>query len=175
MELLGRISALEELSSRTPELRRHNRVDAVHSSTAIESNELSAAQVGDLANGTPVYAPSRAVTEVENALAAYDALGDLDPRDVDDLLRAHCILTAGLVAESGAFRTVDVDIVNTEGDVIHTGSRAEQVPRLVAELLEWGQVAGDHPLVVSSATHFLLEHIHPSATAAAGSGGCGRR
>lgn len=161
VELLGRISILEELTSRAPELRRTNRINSVHSSTAIEGNELTLAQVEDVARGKAVFAPPRAVREVENALAAYDALGSLDPWSVEDLLRAHGLLTAGLVAESGAFRTVDVDIVNVDGEVLHSGSRVEKVPRLMSELLEWGSTSADHPLVVSSATHFLIEHIHP--------------
>lgn len=161
VELLGRVSAIEELSGRALELRRTNRLEAVHSSTAIEGNTLTWAQVAAVAKGEPVLAPPRAVKEVENALAAYDALGDLDPWNVEDFLRAHALLTAGLVAESGTFRSVDVEIVNAAGEVVHTGSRAEKVPRLIAELLEWGRASVDHPLVVSSATHFLIEHIHP--------------
>jgi Fic family protein len=124
------------------------------------------AQVEALALGGSVVAPPREVLEVTNALAAYDALSATDgdglaPWSVADFLRAHGLLTAGLVAESGAFRTVDVEIVNAVGEVIHTGSRAQKVPRLVAELFEWGGRAGDHPLIVSSATHFLIEHSHP--------------
>lgn len=161
VELLGRVSAIEELSASRLELRRTNRINAVHSSTAIEGNELTLAQVEDVARGEPVFASPRAVTEVENALAAYDALDMLNPWSADDFLRAHGLLTAGLVRESGEFRTVDVEIVNADGDVLHTGSRVEKVPRLVAELLEWGSASADHPLVVSSATHFLIEHIHP--------------
>lgn len=161
VELLGRISAIEELSGRGLELRRSNRINSVHSSTAIEGNELTLAQVQDVADGQPVFAPPRAVKEVENALAAYDALESLDPWSVDDLLRAHGLLTAGLVAQSGEFRGVDVDIVNADGDVLHTGSRHEKVPRLIAELLAWGKASADHPLVVSGAVHFLIEHIHP--------------
>lgn len=161
VELLGRIGAIEELTGGGLELRRANRIGSVHSSTAIEGNVLSLAQVESVANGEPVFAPPRDVKEVENALAAYAALDDLDPWDVNDFLRAHALLTAGLVAESGAFRSVDVDIVNADGDVLHTGSRSAKVPRLVAELLEWGGASADHPLVVSSAVHFLIEHIHP--------------
>lgn len=161
IEVLGRASAVEELSGRAPELRRTNRIGSVHSSTAIEGNRLTLAQVEDAANGEPVFAPPREVKEVENAFAAYDALDGLDPWSVDDLLRAHGLLTAGLVSESGAFRTVDVEIVHPDGTVLHTGSRVEKVPRLVAELLEWGRSSTDHPLIVSSATHFLIEHIHP--------------
>ena len=161
VELLGRVSAIEELSGRGLELRRTNRINSVHSSTAIEGNALTLAQVEGVANGEPVFAPRRDVKEVENALAAYEALDTLDPWRVEDFLHAHSLLTAGLVTESGAFRTVEVDIVNATGEVLHTGSRVEKVPRLVAETLEWGGASADHPLVVSSAVHFLIEHIHP--------------
>lgn len=160
-ELLGRISAVEELSGRVPELRRSNRIGSVHSSTAIEGNQLSLSQVADVANGTAVFASPRDVKEVENALAAYEALDELDPWSVADFLRAHRLLTEGLVNESGRFRTVDVDIVGPDGTVLHTGSRHEKVPRLMSELLEWGSGSADHPLLVSSAVHFLIEHIHP--------------
>lgn len=161
VELLGRISAVEDLLGSGLELRRTNRIGSVHSSTAIEGNALTLAQVEDLANGVPVYAPPRDIAEVENALTAYESLDDLDPWSLEDFLRAHGLLTTGLVTESGAFRSVDVDIVNADGAILHTGSRAEKVPRLIAELLEWGSASPDHPLVVSSAVHFLIEHIHP--------------
>ena len=161
IELVGRVSALEEIAHDPVELRRTNRLMSVHSSTAIEGNQLSLAQVQDVANGDPVLAPPRDVLEVENALATYDALDSFDPWNVDDFLRAHSLLTKSLVPEAGSFRTVDVDIVNAQGEVLHSGSRVEKVPRLISELLEWGSTSTDHPLVVSSATHFLIEHIHP--------------
>ncbi|MGC5166797.1 Fic family protein [Luteimicrobium sp. DT211] len=161
VELLGRVTAVEQLSGRALELRRTNRIGSVHSSTAIEGNVLTLAEVDAVAHGEPVFGPPRDVQEVQNALAAYDALEGLDPYAVDDFLGAHALLTAGLIAESGAFRTVDVEIVGVDGAVLHTGSRHARVPRLVGELLEWGGASTDHPLVVSSAMHFLIEHIHP--------------
>lgn len=161
VELVGRVRAAEELSGRVPELRRTNRLRAVHSSTAIEGNTMTLAQVAAIAEGKPVIAAPREVQENANALAAYETLGELDPWSVDDLLRTHGLLTGGLVAESGAFRTVDVEIVNSDGLVLHTGSRFSKVPRLVTELLEWARDSQDHPLVVSSAVHFLIEQIHP--------------
>lgn len=133
----------------------------MHSSTAIDGNGLTLAQVTDVAMGEPVVAPPREVREVENALAAYDAIDDLDPWSVDDFRRAHGLLTAGLVTESGAFRTVDVEIVHPDGTVLRTGSRVAKVPGLVAELFVWGRESTDHPLIVSSATHIMIEHIHP--------------
>ena len=161
IELVGRVSALEEIAHDPVELRRTNRLMSVHSSTAIEGNQLSLSQVEDLARGDTVLAPPREVLEVENALAAFEALDSFDPLNVGDLLRAHQLLTQGVVREAGAFHTVDVDIVNANGEVIHSGSRVEKVPTLVAELLDWGRTSDDHPLIVSSAVHFLIEHIHP--------------
>ena len=102
VELLDRISAVEELSGRAPELRHANRINSVHSSTAIEGNELTLAQVEDVSSGEPVFAPPRQVWAAENALVAYHALGDLDPWSVDDFLKAHGLLTAGPVVDSGA-------------------------------------------------------------------------
>jgi Fic family protein len=160
-ELVGRVGALEDAAKDKLELRRTNRIWSVHSSTAIEGNQLSVIQVAGVANGELVLAPPRDVKEVENALAVYDVLDTWDPWQVGDFLRAHRLLTEGLVTEPGAFRTVDVEIINAAHDVVHTGSRHQKVPRLIAELLEWGSTATDHPLIVSSATHFLIEHIHP--------------
>lgn len=161
VEALGRVQVFEQQSSRTIELRRANRVGSVHSSTAIEGNALTAEQVAAVEQDEPVWAPPREVLEVKNAFNAYDALNTLNPWEVTDFLKAHALITNGLIDESGVFRTVEVDIVSTTGDVLHSGSQSEKVPRLIAELLEWGASSGSHPIVVSSAVHFLIEHIHP--------------
>ena len=160
-ELLGRISVLEGLTTDSLELRRSSRINSVHSSTAIEGNELTLTQVTAIADGKPTFGAPRAVAEVENALAAYEVLDELDPWNAEDFLRAHRLLTAGLQPEAGEFRTVDVEIVNADGDVLHTGSRVEKVPRLIAELFDWASTSSDHPLVVSSAVHYMIEHVHP--------------
>ncbi|MCL1800587.1 MAG: Fic family protein [Promicromonosporaceae bacterium] len=109
--------------------------------------------------------------EVRNAWAAYDAMDSYDPYSVQEFLRAHRLLTKGLIAEAGVFRSKDVEIVNAIGEALHTGSRVEKVPRLMAETLEWARTTNAHPLVASSATHFLIEHIHPFAD---GNGRIGR-
>lgn len=161
VELVGRIGATEEILGRTPELRRASRIEAVQSTVAIEGSSLTPSQAEAIAEGQEVIAAPREVKELENALNAYDALDELDPWNSKDFLHAHSLLTAGLTEEAGEFRTVDVDIVNPSGEVIHSGSCHAKVPRLVSELLQWGSQSQDHPLVVSSAVHFLIEHIHP--------------
>lgn len=166
LDQVGRIYVLlhtiERASAvRQVELRRRNRIGAVHSSTAIEGNRLTIDEVTAVIDGRTVWGPEKDVLEVSNAWAAYEALDSFDPYSVDDLLRAHGLMTKGLISQSGRFRDVDVEIVNAGGEVLHTGSRVEKVPRLVGELLEWASTTTAHPLVASSATHFMLECIHP--------------
>ncbi|MDR0432591.1 MAG: Fic family protein [Bifidobacteriaceae bacterium] len=166
LEQIGHICALLESaqvagSAHRVELRRKNRIAAVHSSTAIEGNRLSLGEVSAVIGGRSIFGPERDVLEVQNAWAAYEALDTLDPYSVDDLLRAHGLLTQGLIGEPGRFRSKDVEIFSEAGEVLHTGSRVAKVPRLVAELLEWAATTDAHPLVASGATHFLIEQIHP--------------
>jgi Fic family protein len=158
---LERVAITAEQLPNSLELRRQNRIEAAHSSTVIEGNRLTLGEATAVAAGEPVYAPPKDVLEFANALAAHDSLDSFDPYSVDSFLQAHARLMAGLIDEAGAFRTVEVDIVNSAGEAVHSGSRAFKVPRLIGELLEWAASTADHPLIASSAVHFLIEQIHP--------------
>jgi Fic family protein len=54
-----------------------------------------------------------------------------------------------------------VFVVNGKGDILHSGADYNEVPTLVSELFEWGKSSDTHPLIKSSAMHFMIEHIHP--------------
>jgi Fic family protein len=159
--LLERVKISEEQSSDVLRLRKLNRILTIHASTAIEGNRLTIAQVTDVINGKPVLGPPKDIKEVQNAWHAYDELDAYEPWSADDLLKAHAHLTDTLIGESGRFRTVGVAVVRGDGHVMHRGSPAEEVPALVERLLEWGKTAEAHPLIKSSAVHFMLEYIHP--------------
>ena len=113
-ELLGKMNVTDALSS-NPTLRRSNRIRTIHGSLAIEQNTLSLEQVTAVLNGKQVLAPPKDIAEVKNAYEIYERLDELDPYSVDDLLTAHGIMTRGLVAESGMFRTRPVAIVDFKG------------------------------------------------------------
>jgi Fic family protein len=142
-------------------LRKMNRIMSVHASTAIEGNRLTLGQVTNVINGVPVWGPPKDIKEVQNAWRAYNEIESYDPWSVDDLLKAHSLMTSELIGESGEFRSVNVAVVRGDGVVLHRGANPADVPRLVRELLEWGRESLAHPLIKSSAVHFMLEHIHP--------------
>jgi len=55
--------------------------------------------------------------------------------------------------------------------VVHMAPPANQVPRLMGDLLAWLARSSDHPLIASSLFHYELEFIHPFAD---GNGRMGR-
>ena len=159
--LLERVKISEEQSKDVLHLRRANRILSVGSTTAIEGNRLTVQQVFDVINGKVVLAPLHDIKEVKNAFAAYEQIPCLDPYSVEDFLKAHSFITDHLVQESGQFRTVGVAVVNSNREILHSGSDFREVPGLVADLLEWGKTTDTHTLIKSSAMHFMIEHIHP--------------
>ncbi len=143
-------------------LRNRNRVRSIQSSLQIEANSLTVEQVTALFEGKRVMGPSKEIREVDNAIRAYDLISQLDPYSVKDLLRLHGIMMAGLTEQSGMFRTVGVNVVNSKtGEVIHYAPNPDYVPRFVGELMEWAASADDHPLIVSCVFHHEFEFIHP--------------
>lgn len=169
-ELLGKLNVTDALSS-NPTLRRSNRIRTIHGSLAIEQNTLSLEQVTAVLNGQHVLAPPKDIAEVKNAYEIYERLDELDPYSVDDLLTAHGIMTRGLVAESGMFRTRPVGVVDNEGHILHFGTLPQYVPDLVMELLDWAKTSEVHMLIRSCVFHYELELIHPFAD---GNGRVGR-
>lgn len=159
--LLERVKISEERSGDVLRLRKIGRILSIHASTAIEGNRLTLDQVTDIINGKPVWGPPKDIKEVQNAWRAYDEMAHYEPWSTDDLLKAHAHLTDTLIGESGRFRSVGVAVVRGDGVVMHRGAPAEQVPALVERLLHWGKTSEAHPLIKSSAVHYMLEHIHP--------------
>ncbi|MDR2628027.1 MAG: Fic family protein [Dysgonamonadaceae bacterium] len=158
---MERIKISEEQSKDVLDWRRSNRILSVGSTTAIEGNRLTTQQVFDVINGKVVFAPPHDIKEVKNAFAAYGQIPVLDPYSVEDFLKAHRFITDHLVQESGQFRTVGVAVVNSKGEILHSGAEFKQVPVLVTELFDWGKNTDTHALIKSSAMHFMIEHIHP--------------
>ena len=69
MKKVGEANYFESLN-RYPELRRKTRIKSIHSSLAIENNQLSVFQVEDVINGKPVIGEQKDIQEVKNAYEA---------------------------------------------------------------------------------------------------------
>ena len=163
LNLIVEISAIAghlSLEKRDLHLRKENRIRSIQSSLAIENNSLSLEQVTQIINGKRVLGPPKDIHEVENAYQAYEQAFLLDPYDYRDLLKAHKLLTDGLIKETGKFRSKDVAVYSGE-NIVHLGARTEFVPKLVKNLLEWAKKSEMPALIKSCVVHFELEIIHP--------------
>lgn len=169
-ELVGKVSVSNNISS-NPTLRRTNRIHTIYSSLAIEQNTLNIDQVTAVISGKRVIAPPKDIAEVKNAYEIYEHMDKLDPYSMDDLLKAHGVMMNGLVNESGAFRSSNVGIVDSEGNVIHFGTLPQYISGLIQELLDWTKVSDIHMLIKSCVFHYEFELVHPFAD---GNGRMGR-
>lgn len=141
-------------------LRKANRIKTIHSSLAIEGNELSEDEIRTLLEGKSVIAPVKQLQEVRNAIHCYDESEHWDAYNLDDMLKAHGCMMAGLCDRAGAFRSGGVGVFN--GDkLIHMAPPAHMVPTLMHQLFDWMANAEDHLLIKSCVFHYEFEFIHP--------------
>lgn len=141
-------------------LRKANRIKTIHSSLAIEGNNLSEGQVRDIINGKNVVAPIKEIQEVKNAIRTYELYSSLNPYNVEDLLKAHGTMMAALTDDAGQFRHGGVGVFSDHG-CVHMAPPAERVSYLVNDLFEWLRSSEDHLLIKSCVFHYEFEFIHP--------------
>lgn len=143
------------------QLRKLNHIRTIRGTTAIEGNTLSEEQITALLAGKRVVAPKREIDEVKGAHLAYSQIEEFNPFSLQDLLKAHALLTNGLVDKPGEFRKCRVGVVNGEGEVIHLAPNFEYVPGFMDDLFAW-LVDSDEPLLIKSCVfHWCFEDIHP--------------
>jgi Fic family protein len=158
-ELVGRYTATAE-KRLSPILRRGNRIRTIQASLAIENNSLTVEQVTAIIDGKRVMGLPREIQEVRNAFAAYENIDSWNPASMNDLLRAHELLTAGLIDESGKIRSGGVGIFKGK-ELIHMAPPADRVHDLMKNLMSWLASAAEHPIVTSCIFHYEFEFIHP--------------
>ena len=161
--IMKKIGELAQIAlNKKSELRKQNMINSIHSSLAIENNQLSINQVKDVIDGKVVLGDRKDIQEVKNAYNAYNELNNINPYDIEDLKRVHGIMTFLIEEESGMFRT--------HGEGVYDGDRlifmcppAELVPSHMKELFSWLNEAKEvvHPLILSSVFHYEFVFIHP--------------
>ena len=152
-------------------LRKENRIKSIHSSLAIENNSLTEKQVTDIIDGKRVLGDPKEIREVKNAYDAYEEILTLDPYRQKDFLKAHRLLTAGIVNEAGKYRSRDIGIFDEIGNVVHMGARPQYLQALMDDLFAWGKNDNTPELIKSCVFHYEIETIHPFAD---GNGRMGR-
>ena len=161
MKKIGETNYLESLN-KYPELRKKTRIRSIHSSLAIENNQLSLFQVEDVINGKLVIGEQKDIQEVKNAYDAYEKIDKINPYSVEDIKKIHGILTFMIEKDAGKFRNHGEAVY--DGDVqIFMCPSYKLVPNLMDNLFIWMNEAKNkiNPLILSSVFHYEFVFIHP--------------
>ena len=142
-------------------LRKINHIRTIRGTTAIEGNTLTEEQITAILAGKRVSGPQREIDEVKGAHAAYEAIESFNPYSIDDLLKAHGLMTKGLVDRLGKFRNCNVGVMDGAGNVVHMAPPFANVPSLVKDLFAWLADCEDPVLIKSCVFHYEFEFIHP--------------
>ena len=137
-----------------------------HSSTSIEGNLLSLAQVSALNHNRDISAGSKQKKEVLNYFKALRWIIKNPQRKISksNLLELHKFITRGLLPneKSGQFKKKQNFVVDKNKIVVYTPPAPKKCPKLISELLNWIQKdVKIHPIIISAIFHHQLVNIHP--------------
>lgn len=139
---------------------------SVHSSTWIEGNMLSLAQVAALSANRDVIAQERQKVEVKNCIKALRWI--LQSKGLvftqQRLLTLHGMMTKGLLPASrcGQYRDVQNYIVDAKGQVIFTPVPPGKVKARMSGLFVWlKDQHKEHAIIRSAIFHHEFATIHP--------------
>ncbi len=138
-----------------PMLRRINRIKTLAGTLEIEGNYLGEEKITAILDGKRVVGSKEELSELEGAMQAYEQLEDYGYDSLDDLLKAHKVMTAQLLDDAGTFRNVNVAV----GE--HVAPPFTQVSTLMQQLFEWLARSDEHLLIKSCVFHYEFEFIHP--------------
>ena len=157
--LLGLIDGAYLRKPKT-ELRRKHKVQAIHSSLAIEGNTLSEDQITAIINNERVLGPAKDILEVQNAIEVYENLKSFDCFSEKSYLSAHEMLMNGLIEDAGNYRTKGVGIFKGNA-VAHMAPPAWNVDNLMKELFQYLSNDQNNLIIKSCVFHYEMEFVHP--------------
>ncbi|MFZ5802431.1 MAG: Fic family protein [Candidatus Omnitrophota bacterium] len=138
---------------------------SVHSSTWIEGNLLSLAQVRAVAEGQDLLVEKKQKMEVENCLEAMRWVLKNKNKSVTKkrLLAVHDRMVRGLLTKerTGRYRRVQNYVVDARNKVIFTPPPPPQVSGRMKSLFAWLRNEDLHPIIRSAVFHHEFLTIHP--------------
>lgn len=158
-ENIGAIKAVN-LHRPPTDLRKENRVRTIQASLEIEGNTLSLDQVTAILENKRVAGTKKDILEVQNAIAVYKQLDQLNPYSIDSFREAHGILMRGLIDAAGEFRSKAVGIAKGS-EISHIAPSGEMLKPLLHELFDYLKNDDDLILIKSCVFHYEVEFIHP--------------
>ncbi len=161
--------AIDQMDKKSPlkiSVARDSFNRSVHSSTWIEGNLLSLAQVAALSADRDIVAQEKQKREVRNCIKAlrWALQHKTSALSEAKLLKFHEMMTKGLLpqARCGRYRDIQNYIVNAKGQIIFTPPSPSKVRQGMNGLWGWlKQQHTEHAIIRSAIFHHEFVSIHP--------------
>lgn len=163
------ISNIEELLTkieirdinRLANLKMESKVRSIHSSLAIENNNLSLDTIYDIiCFNKKVLGSYEDIQEVRNANELYNQIKEYNWKNEKDLIRAHIVLMKYFEDDEGYYRKHG-EGVKIENKLIYKAPDSLIVPVLMKSLFDFINNNNTHPFILSAIFHYYLVYIHP--------------
>jgi Fic family protein len=150
-------------------LRESARLSSTHYSTKIEGNQLTLAQVGNvIEKSTHIPGKERDEREVKGYYAALDQIDQWiakgSPLTENSIKKIHAIVMGGGRRDltASAYRDGQNVIRDSNGFIVYLPPEAQDVPKLMKELMAWIVQSVDIPApIVAGIAHYQFATIHP--------------
>ncbi|MDE2215262.1 MAG: Fic family protein, partial [Candidatus Omnitrophica bacterium] len=160
---------IEQIGAKSPlklSVARDSFNRSVHSSTWIEGNMLSLAQVAALSADKDIVAQEKEKREVRNCIKALRWLLQHRhaPLTEAKLLKLHTIMTIDLLPQErcGRYRNIQNYIINAKDQIIFTPTAPSKVKQRMKELFIWlKRHKAEHPIFRNAIFHYEFVNIHP--------------
>ena len=163
-EISEKVTKLDNFSNfnKKPHFMKQTKINSIHSSLAIENNDLTLEQVKDVIDGKLVMGSKKDIQEVKNAYKAYDMIMEVNPYSIRDLKKVHGVMTFLTVEEAGKFRSGNEGVFDND-KCIFMCPLPKLVDDLMRQLFSWMRENKDkiHPLILSTVFHYEFVFIHP--------------
>ena len=157
-DLLSKIEIKDK--QRLANLKMESKVRSIHSSLAIENNNLSLDTIFEIiCFNKKVLGSYEDIQEVRNANELYNQIKEFNWRVESDLVRAHIILMKYF--EDDDYYRKHGEGVSKENKIIYKAPDSLIVPALMKSLFEFINNNKIHPLILSALFHYYLVYIHP--------------
>ncbi|MGY4884333.1 MAG: Fic family protein [Nanobdellota archaeon] len=163
---------IERLNAYDKKIRIHHLSDSdwqlfteefVYNTNAIEGSKVNLEEVKEIVEEKRKVNGSDEIETKNVAKAVKFIKTTKEKLSLELIKKIHNICFEGTKDFAGNFRTLSVVVMNSKGEIVHSGAPASQVKKLLEEMIEWYNKNKNRfkPLVIAGIIHNQFEHIHP--------------
>jgi Fic family protein len=135
----------------------------VYNTNAIEGSAVEFEEVKELLeNGK--HSKNSDERETQNVAQAVDFIRTTkEDLSLELIKKIHKICFDGTKEFAGRFRDLPVVVVNSKGEIVHSGAPVSKLNELLNDLIKWYDKNKKEfkPLILAAIIHNQFEHIHP--------------